>query len=720
MRAWAAFLAAAWIAAVAPGDASRQAHPPVPATDRYARSFAVYRPPDVVLLDQEGAELALATALDHDGPLLLQLIFTTCPGVCPVLAATFQAVQGQLGDDLAKVRMVSISIDPEHDTPERLRDYARRFAAGPQWLFLTGRRDDVVAVQKSFDAYRGNKMDHEPLTFLRGTPGEEWLRLEGFVSAAELAGEVRAFLASADAALGERIYRAGVLPSGEPLAATLAGGAEVSGAAFSCASCHRRSGFGSTEGAAFVPPITSPALFGGQEPTRAELFRQLYQELRQPPFATRARDPRVRPAYDDDSLAVALREGRDPAGRVLDPWMPRYRLGDRDVAHLAAYLRTLDAAPDPGVDAARIHLATVVTEGVDPAARQAMLAVARAYVQRKNTDTEGFFAHPGHSPLHRDDFAGAYREWVLHEWRLAGPPEGWRAQLERAYRDQPVFAVVGGLGKGTWRPIHDFCEARRLPCLFPQTDLPPAEPGAYSLYLSRGLAGEARALGRYLRDTREDGAEVRLVQVYRDGAEGRAAARALATALAGDDAFVLAERVVADGGGLAAAVGRGAEPDVWVLWLGRSDWDALAPRAPGGRLVLSSSLLGEPPPMAEELRARLLLTYPFALPGHEGPRIFRVRAWLRSRGIERTAERVELNTFFAFSVAEHALDHLVESFSRDYFIEEVEHETENALSPGVFPHLSLGPGQRFASKGSYVVALSATGELTPVAPWIVP
>jgi protein SCO1/2 len=122
---------------------------------------------------------------------LLQFIFTTCPTVCPVMSGTFSAAQEKLGADLARVRMISISIDPEQDTPERLREYARRFKAGRQWLFLTGNLDDIVAVQKSFDAYRGNKMRHEPLTFLRAAHGKTWVRLDGLMSAAQLVAEYR-------------------------------------------------------------------------------------------------------------------------------------------------------------------------------------------------------------------------------------------------------------------------------------------------------------------------------------------------------------------------------------------------------------------------------------------------------------------------------------------------------------------------------------------------
>ena len=88
----------------------------------------------------------------------------------------------------------------------------------------------------------------------------------------------------------------------------------------------------------------------------------------------------------------------------------------------------------------------------------------------------------------------------------------------------------------------------------------------------------------------------------------------------------------------------------------------------------------------------------------------------------RRHERLQLDTWFALAVTDHSLTHVVENFSRDFFVESVEEETENSLSPGVFPSLGLGPGQRFASKGSSIVRLAAgaTGGLEPVTGWIVP
>ncbi len=157
----------------------------------YKRSVASYQIPDVKLLDEKGHEVALANSLGADKPVLLNFIFTTCTTICPAMSATFSQVQTRLGEEGGSVRMVSISIDPEHDSPTQLSAYAKRFEAGPQWSMLTGKLEDSIAVQRAFDVYRGDKMNHEPVTFMRKGADQPWVRIDGFASADELLREYR-------------------------------------------------------------------------------------------------------------------------------------------------------------------------------------------------------------------------------------------------------------------------------------------------------------------------------------------------------------------------------------------------------------------------------------------------------------------------------------------------------------------------------------------------
>ena len=147
--------------------------------------------PDVTLTGTDGRPVSLRAVLGDDRPVMLQFIFTTCPTICPLLTGIAARVREDLGKDRKKIRAVSITIDPENDTPAVLREYAANFDADPDWLFLTGRLGDIVAVQKAFGSYLGNKMNHPPYTFLRRSPRDPWTRIDGIVHADVLEVETR-------------------------------------------------------------------------------------------------------------------------------------------------------------------------------------------------------------------------------------------------------------------------------------------------------------------------------------------------------------------------------------------------------------------------------------------------------------------------------------------------------------------------------------------------
>lgn len=171
-------------------------HKAMMARKDYKLSTHDYSLTDTPLVDMNGRKTTLSTELNAGKPVIITFVFTTCTTICPVLSGTFTQLQRELGPDVDDVRMVSVSIDPEYDTPERLRAYAGLFSAGPQWQFLTGDLDDIVTVQKSFDVYRGNKMNHEPTILLRKTPDDPWIRLDGLASAADVAKEYRRMMAA--------------------------------------------------------------------------------------------------------------------------------------------------------------------------------------------------------------------------------------------------------------------------------------------------------------------------------------------------------------------------------------------------------------------------------------------------------------------------------------------------------------------------------------------
>ncbi|WP_187293246.1 SCO family protein [Burkholderia cepacia] len=155
-----------------------------------------YAVPSVQLVRDDGQAVSLAKELDDGRPVILTFIYTSCTTICPMISQTLEQLQGELGADRSKVHIMSISIDPEADTPERLRTYAARFGAGPEWQHYTGTVDASVAAQRAFNVYRGDKMNHTPVTFVRAAPGQPWLRIDGFATPTELLAAYRDVVAS--------------------------------------------------------------------------------------------------------------------------------------------------------------------------------------------------------------------------------------------------------------------------------------------------------------------------------------------------------------------------------------------------------------------------------------------------------------------------------------------------------------------------------------------
>jgi len=173
--------------AVEGADPARQE--PEKAREGYQRSLGEYRIPAVALINQDGKPVDLGALINSGKPVILDFIFTTCTTVCPILSAGFTNLRRELGDRAEQVQLISISIDPENDRPEQLKHYSERFEGGPGWEFLTGSRDDVGRVLRSFDAFVVDKMSHEPLYFLRAPNSPSWVRIKGLIKKSDLLRE---------------------------------------------------------------------------------------------------------------------------------------------------------------------------------------------------------------------------------------------------------------------------------------------------------------------------------------------------------------------------------------------------------------------------------------------------------------------------------------------------------------------------------------------------
>ncbi len=154
-----------------------------------------YRMPTVPLVDQTGTAVDLADELLDPGPVLMTFIFTTCPGICPILSSVVAGTIDTLGPDRANVRFWSVTIDPDHDGPAELAAYGAMFDAGPEWRLFTGAPEAIGAVRLAFEADSDIKMAHRALYLLR--IGENsWARFEGDVTPNELAAATREVLAA--------------------------------------------------------------------------------------------------------------------------------------------------------------------------------------------------------------------------------------------------------------------------------------------------------------------------------------------------------------------------------------------------------------------------------------------------------------------------------------------------------------------------------------------
>ena len=524
--------------------------------------------------------------------------------------------------------------------------------------------------------------------------------------------------------LGERMYREGVLPSGEPMRAFVQRDIEVEGTMFSCESCHLRSGLGSNEGTIVTTPTSASYLF---EPLvgsdmKSVSRERLPEEFRQQPF---------RPAYTDETLARAIRVGRDPNNRKLDYVMPRYVLSSDAMAVLIHFLRSLSATWSPGVDETALRFATVTTAEVPEAERQAMLATLQALVRDHNSQVRHEDERVRRGPWYKEEKWAPYRDWELTEWRLEGEPVSWPKQLASYYDQQPVFALLGGITTGGWEPIHRFSEERELPCFFPITDYPVvSDTDFYTFYLSKGFYQEGEGAARFLRRADPAVRDANVVEVVRDDRHGSALSQGFA------DTRELIRMPAPGRVRLEPGQTTGADwwrelaerhpGSVWVLWLDAGDLEGIEvlaglPDRPQ-MMILSSSRIQDPgaavPPA---VRGFTYLAHAGSIPGEKPRTSAAVKRWLEIRNLPQDQLDVRSNMYFLGWMVIPAVKMMRDDFYRDRLVDIMDMMRDQDYAVAAFPRLSFGPGQRYASKGCYLVQLddSDPPKLVARSEWVI-
>lgn len=479
---------------------------------------------------------------------------------------------------------------------------------------------------------------------------------------------------------GEQLFRTGLDANGQPVQAVVAGNLQTDSTTLRCSSCHGGSGMGTAEAGRVAAPIR-------------------WRLLTQPGSNSHGR----RAAYDVETVRRAIQLGVDSEGRALEPLMPRYAFDDATLESLLAFLKARDELPSPGLTETSVEIATIVTPDADREAAASMQAVLAACVRDINDALR-------HSPPSATA-AGktAMRSLKLAVWQLKGDPTTWQQQLQRRYKQAPVFAVVSGIGATDWMPVHEFCDQTALPCLLPNIDFVPANAdGGQSLYFSRGLQAEVDVIAAAL----SAGSATSVVQIFKRDAAGSIVAQRLRQRLTASTKLELVDATPV------TALNAMMPGAAVVLWLDTPSLAALPPLPTAAPVFVSSTFADGTVPHSAPLAAQGPITWiqPFALGDEWQRRSKNFASFMRKHRLQGHQTRVEEQTWFACRLFGDALLHVSRWLDREYLFETLDHVSGPAAQSATYPHLSFGPGQRYTSKGVYSVPVVPLGEPR----WIVP
>lgn len=147
---------------------------------------------DVRVTDQDGKQLNFYRDLIKNKTVAINFIFTTCTTICPPLGATFARVQKELGEHVGRdIFFISITVDPQTDTPERLKAWGARFQSGPAWRFITGQKAELDRILAAFSVGVARKEDHSPTVIILNDKTGVQTRAYGLASPHKLADMIK-------------------------------------------------------------------------------------------------------------------------------------------------------------------------------------------------------------------------------------------------------------------------------------------------------------------------------------------------------------------------------------------------------------------------------------------------------------------------------------------------------------------------------------------------
>lgn len=169
-------------------EAQQQAHTagPPPAGREHDRKRQI---PDAEVFDQDGKRVRFYSDLIKDKVVIVSFVFTTCDLVCPMQGESLSKLQATLGERLGKdIHLVSVSTDPEGDTPERLKTWGLQFGARPGWTLVTGKKSEIDKVATALTGAPAVKGKHSPVVFVGSDKTGRWIRAYGLGEPARFVG----------------------------------------------------------------------------------------------------------------------------------------------------------------------------------------------------------------------------------------------------------------------------------------------------------------------------------------------------------------------------------------------------------------------------------------------------------------------------------------------------------------------------------------------------
>jgi protein SCO1 len=346
--------------------------------------------PNVTLTTQDGVRVRFYEDLIKDKIVAINLIYTTCKYACPLETARLAQVQAILGDRMGRdVFFYSITIDPDHDTPAVLKEYAQKYHAGPGWLFLTGTAADIELISRKLGLYSepnpANQDGHTPSLVVGNSVTGQWMRNSALDNPRFLATTIGNWMGNWRGATPGRSYVE---------AAPLVIDAGRYGFTRHCAPCHSigegqkigpdLAGVTSARDRRWLERfIVSPQrLLAEGDPTAVALFEK-YKPLRMPSLDLSARDAAAIVDYIDARSATLERQATAAEAGASPPAAAPHALDFEMTRVLGAYLRIQAALCDDslaGVAASAVEIvAAAATAGPDAgAARDASAALAAA------------------------------------------------------------------------------------------------------------------------------------------------------------------------------------------------------------------------------------------------------------------------------------------------------------------------------------------------------